>query len=57
MYTTVLAKFSTIVQPLPTFRKLLLVTPSMQDCPHIIILNQKTNTNIKSSMLLTQLVF
>ena len=57
MYTTVLAKFSTIVQPLPTFRKLLLVIPSMQDCPHIIILNQKTNTNIKSSMLLTQLVF
>ena len=27
MYTTALAKFSTIVQPLPIFRKLLLVTP------------------------------
>ena len=54
--TTVGAYFSTIVQPFPIFRKLLAIIPSMQNHPHLRILNQKINTNNKSPMLLTQVV-
>ena len=54
MDTTVGAYFSTIVQPI--FSKLLATIPSMQNHPHLRILNQNINTNNKSLMLLTQLV-
>ena len=55
-YTTVVAYLTTIAQPFPIFRKLLAIIPSMKNHPHLIILNQKINTNTKSPMLLTQLV-
>ena len=55
MYTTVVAYFTTIAQPFHIIRKLLAIIPSMKNHPHLIILNQKINTNTKSPMLLTQL--
>ena len=56
MYTTVAAYFTAIAQPFPIFGKLLTIIPGMKNHPHLIILNQKINTNTKSPMLLTQLV-
>ena len=56
MYTAVVVYLTTIAQQFPNFRKLLAIIPSMKNHPHLIILNQKTNTNTKSPMLLTQLV-
>ena len=60
MNTTVLehtrAYFSTIAQPFPIFRKLLAIIPSIQNDPHLRILNLKINTNTKLPILLTQLV-
>ena len=55
-YTAVVAHLTTIAQPFPIFRKLLATIPSMNNHPHLIILNQKINTDTKSPMLLTQLV-
>ena len=48
--------FSTIAQPFPVFRKFLVIIPSMQNYPHLIILNEKINANNKLPMLPTQLV-
>ena len=56
MCTKVVAYSSTIVQPFNIFRKLLVIIPSMQNYPHLIILNQKISTNTKPPMLLTLLV-
>ena len=39
--------FSTIDLPFPIFMKFLAIISSMQNQTHIIILNQKTNTNAK----------
>ena len=54
--TTAGASFSTTTQPFPVFRKLLAIIPSIQNHPHLRILNLKISTNTKSPMLLTQLV-
>ena len=56
MYTTLVAYFSTIVQPFHILRKLYAIVPGMQNHQHLTILNQKNNTHTKSPMLLTQLV-
>ena len=55
-YTTVVVYLTTIAQLFPTFRKLLAIIHSMKNDAHLIILNQKINTNTKSRLLLTQLV-
>ena len=52
-YTIVVAYFTTTTQPFLISRKLLAIT---HNHPHVIILNQKVNTNAKSPMLLTQLM-
>ena len=44
------------IQPFFFFRKLLAMIASMQNHPHLIILNQKISTNTKALILLTQLV-
>ena len=56
MYPTFVAYLTTIAQPFPIFSKLLAMIPSLKNHPHLIILNQETNTNTKPPMLLTQLV-
>ena len=56
MYTAVVAYFTTTAQPFPIFRKLLPIIPSMKNHLQLIILNPKINSNIRSPMLLTQLV-
>ena len=56
MYTTVVAYFSTIIQPFHILRKLRAIIPSMQNHQYLTILIQKNNTHTKSPMLLTQLV-
>ena len=56
MYTTLVAYFSTIVQPFHILRKLYAIVPGMQNRQYLTILNQKNNTYTKSPMLLTQLV-
>ena len=53
--TTVEAYFSTIAQPFPIFSKLLGIIPSIQNHPHLRILNLKANANTRSHMLLTQI--
>ena len=55
MCTTVVAYFSTTFQPFFIFRALLAKIPSMQNHPHLTIMNQKINSNTKSTILLTQL--
>ena len=55
-YATAVAYFSPIAPPVPIFRKLVGIIPSMQNHPHFIILNQKINSNTKLPTLLTQLV-
>ena len=55
-YATVVAYLTTITQPFSIFRKLLAIIPSMKNLPHLIIPNQKINTNAKSPMLLIQVV-
>ena len=55
-YTRVVACFSTKVQLFPIFKKFLAVIPSIHNHQHLIILNQKINTNTKLPMLLIKLV-
>ena len=60
LYTTVAAYFMAIAQPFPIFRKLLGIISSMENHPHLIILNKKINVNNKSpystsTVLLNQL--
>ena len=55
--TAVGAYFWTIAQPFSIFRKLLAIIPSIQNHPHLRILNLKISTNTKSPMLLTFLSF
>ena len=55
-YTKVVVCFSTIAQQFPIYNKFLAIILSMQNHPHLIILNQKINTNTKLPMSLTQLV-
>ena len=54
--TTVVAYISSTQQAFLIYMKLLGIIPNMQNHPHLIILNQKINTNTKSPILLTQLV-
>ena len=54
--TTVVAYISSTQQAFLIYMKLLGIIPNMQNHPHLIILNQKIDTNTKLPILLTQLV-